>query len=507
VLASRSLLVGVDLGTSAVKVIACTPAGKVVASRSGRYALSTPQPERVEQDADEVYRATMRALREVISEVALRGDTVGAVGFSCAMHGIVPVDDRGEALGPLVTWMDRRAAEIADRWHADGTAAALYAATGAPVHPMLPSCKLRWFTDYEPAYAARAAKFVSLKELLLFRWTGEWLIDWGMASGTGLFDFRTHAWHEPALAAAGIDAGKLSTPAAPSTAHRRLRSSVASALGLGTETAVVLASSDGALANLGVGAVAPGDLAVTLGTSGAIRAVVATPALDGRGRTFCYAYDDTKYIVGGPTSSAGAVLNKLQELLMGEIPADERFENAIGLAERAPAGANGLTVVPFLSGERAPYWLAELRGGIAGLDLSHTRGDILRAAFESVVFALGTVLAVLRENLPEPQAVRLSGGLTKAPFIRQLVADIFGCEAILADQDEASAFGAAMMAGIAVGALADDRAVAALLQPLHLHVPNPEVSEHYVRFFARYRAVVEASLPLYGSGSLSAPRC
>jgi len=496
----RSLLVGVDLGTSAVKVLACAPTGKVVASASGTYALATPQPERVEQDADEVYRATMRALHDVLSEVNLRGDDVAAIGFSCAMHGILPVDAHGEPLGPLVTWMDRRAASIADLWRADGTADALYAATGAPIHPMLPSCKLRWFAEHDPAYVTSAAKFVSLKELVTFRWTGEWLVDWGMASGTGLFDFRAKTWHPAALEAARVDASKLSTPAPPSTAHRRLRASVASALGLSGETAVVLASSDGALANLGVGAVAPGDLALTLGTSGAIRVVVEDPTLDERGRTFCYAYDDMKYIVGGPTSSAGAVLNKLQELFTSEVPPNERFPHAVGLAEASPAGANGLTVMPFLSGERAPYWIAELRGGIAGLDLSHSRGDVMRAAFESVVFALATVLDVLRERIAAPTQIRLSGGLTKAPLIRQLVADIFACEAVLANQDEASAFGAAMMAGIALGTLQDDRAVAALLQPLHVHTPDAEMTKRYATIFARYREVVEATLPLYRTG-------
>jgi gluconokinase len=493
----RSLLVGVDLGTSAVKVLACVPSGHVVARASATYSLATPLPGRVEQDSGEVYRATMRALHDVLSEVRLRGDDVAGIGFSCAMHGILPVDAFGEPLGPLVTWMDRRAARVADRWHADGTAAALYATTGAPVHPMLPSCKLRWFAEHEPDYIANAAKFVSLKELVTFRWTGEWLVDWGMASGTGLFDFRTHAWHAAALDAAGIDAGKLSAPVPPSTTRRGIHPTVASALGLAKDTAVVLASSDGALANLGVGAVESGDLALTLGTSGAVRIVVEAPMLDGRGRTFCYAFDDTKYLVGGPTSSAGAVLNKIQDLFTSEVSLEERFPHAVELAEKSTAGANGLTVMPFLSGERAPYWIAELRGGMVGLDLSHTRGDVMRAAFESVVFALATVLDVLREQIAKPDRIRLSGGLTKAPFIRQLVADIFGCEAVLADQDEASAFGAAMMAAIALGTLRDDRAVAALLQPSHVHTPETQMTERYAAIFARYRDVVDANLPLF----------
>jgi gluconokinase len=495
--AERAVLIGIDLGTSAAKILACTPSGANVALESASYPLETPRPQWVEQDANDVYQAAMKTLHGVLADVRLRGDEVLAIGFSCAMHGLLAVDERGEPLGPLITWMDRRSASVADRWRADGTAAKLYANTGAPIHPMLPSCKLRWLSENDPGILERAARFVSLKELFVFRWTGEWLIDWGMASGTGLFDPQTRAWDDYALDEARVAPEKLSKLAAPSTTLRTLRPNVAAALGIDPATAVVLASNDGALANLGVGAVTKGELALTLGTSGAIRTVVDTAALDPNGRTFCYAYDDKKFVAGGPTSSAGAVLNALHALFLEDVPQAERFSTAVALAEKAEAGAKGLTVMPFLSGERAPYWLSELRGGLVGLDLSHTRSDVMRAAFESVVFALATVYDVLRERVGDIHTIRLSGGLTHAAFVRQLVADVFGCGAVLANQEEASAFGAAMLAGIAVAAIADDRAVAALLQPVHAHHPNPDAVTLYRAILARYRDVVAANLPLY----------
>jgi gluconokinase len=216
--------------------------------------------------------------------------------------------------------------------------------------------------------------------------------------------------------------------------------------------------------------------------------------LDAHGRTFCYCFDDRRYISGGPTSSAGAVLNALHALFLPEVDSKQRFERAVALAQPVVVGANGVTILPFLSGERAPYWLAELRGAIVGLDLSHTRAEILRAGFESVVFALLSVYEVMAM---QPQRIRLSGGLTHAPLVRQLVADIFNCTAVLADQEEASAFGAAMMAGIATGAPADAAAVASLLQPLYEHTPDPQRSAAYREVFARYHACVEANLSLY----------
>jgi len=491
------LLVGVDLGTSAVKALACAPDGRVVFEASAFYPLETPHPGWVEQDANVVYAATMNTVHDVLAHVYLRGNEVGAIGFSSAMHGVVPVDANGEPIGQLLTWMDRRSAAVAERWRADGTADQLYQRTGAPVHPMLPSCKLRWLSENEPEAFARAHRFVSMKELLVFRWTGEWLIDHGMASGTGLFDARAREWSDRALELARVDRAKLSPPALPSTTLHDVRDTVAKALGLLGKPGIVLASSDGALANLGVGAVGPGELALTLGTSGALRTVVDRTSFDEHGRTFCYAFDDTRYIVGGPTSSAGAALNKLHELFMSEVPEAQRFERAVGLAEAAPAGANGLTVLPFLGGERAPYWLSELRGGILGLDLSHERGDIFRAGFESVVFALGTVLEVMRERVPKPNRISLSGGLTHAALVRQMVADVFDTQAVMADQDEASCFGAAAMAGIATGVLAGPQAVAGLLHPRFIHEPNPAMVEKYREVFARYRSCVDAVLPLY----------
>ena len=491
------VLVGVDLGTSAVKVLACTPDGKTVAEASSFYPLETPRPGWVEQDANVVYAATMKTVHDVLAQVHLRGNHVGAIGFSSAMHGVLPVDANGEPAGQLITWMDRRSADVAERWRADGTADQLYARTGAPIHPMLPSCKLRWLSENEPDAFARAARFVSMKELLVYRWTGEWLIDHGMASGTGLFDVRAREWSDRALELARVDRAKLSRPVLPSTSLRSMRQTVASALGLAEQPAIVLASSDGALANLGVGAVEAGELALTLGTSGAIRTVVDHTLFDDHGRTFCYVFDDTRYLVGGPTSSAGAALNKLHELFMSEVPEKDRFARAVELASTSPPGANGVTVLPFLGGERAPYWLAELRGGVLGLDLSHERADIFRAGFESVVFALGTVLEVMRERVPKPTRIRLSGGLTHAPLVRQMVADVFAAQAVAADQDEASAFGAAAMAGIATGVYAGPEAVAALLTPRVVHEPEPGMVERYREIFARYRACVDAVLPLY----------
>jgi gluconokinase len=493
-----AVVVGVDLGTSAVKVLAVTTNGHDVASGSQFYGLETPQTDFVEQDADVVYRATMHVLAEVLADVRLRGNEVAAIGFSSAMHGVLCVDDAGEPVSRVITWMDRRAHAIADKWRSDGTALALYQSTGAPMHPMLPIAKLRWLAENEPETFAKAHRFVGLKELVVFRWTGEWLVDHGIASATGMFDLRTRDWHPRALELAGVERDRLSQPVPPSTARRRFRPAIARELGLAPETAIVLASSDGALANIGVGASGRDDLALTLGTSGAVRILSDAPILDARARTFCYCADDTRYVVGGPTSAAGASLDWIFGLLLDEIPMETRFARAVELAEQIAPGADGLVVLPFFAGERAPYWNSALRGAFDGLDLAHDRRTILRASFESVVFGVYSVYDVVRELARDAQRLLLSGGLTKSPLVRHLLADVFGMPAVQPREQEASAFGAALLAAQAVG-LVDDAATAARAAGYDAPTqPNPALALTYRVAFERYRRHVDAHLPLIG---------
>jgi len=492
------VVVGIDLGTSAVKVLATTTGGREIAAGSEFYGLETPHPDFVEQNADAVYTATMRVLERVLADVRLRGQEVGAIGFSSAMHGVLCVDEAGEPLSRVITWMDRRAHAIADGWRADGNGSALYARTGAPMHPMLPVTKLRWLSENDPELFARTKRFVGLKELVVFRWTGEWLVDHGIASATGMLDLRTRDWDPLALQLARVDAGRLSKLAPPSTALRTFRPAVARQLGIGGETAVVLASSDGPLANIGVGATGRGDVALTLGTSGAVRILTGQPVLDAHGRTFCYCADDARFVAGGPTSAAGASLDWIFSLLLDELPKPERFARAAELAAEIAPGADGLVVLPFFGGERAPYWNSELRGAFDGLDLAHDRRTILRAAFESVVFGVYSVYEVVRELSGDAERLLLSGGLTKAPLIRHLLADVFRLPAVQPREQEASAFGAALLAAQAVGIVGDASAAAHAAGYDAPTEPNPALAETYRAAYEKYRRYVGAHLPLSG---------
>ena len=499
-------LIGIDLGTTAVKVVANAASdGRELSEARQTYALSTPQPGHVEQDANEIYRATMGCLRKVIDEIKLRAEQPLAIGFSAAMHGLIAVDQRGEPISPLINWMDRRSAGIAATWQADGTAADLYSRTGAPMHPMLPLCKLRWLSENDPGLFTRAARFVGMKELFIHRWTGEWLVDEAIGTATGMLDTRTKRWDSKALTAARVDAQRLSEPVSCATRRVVTRPQVASALGVDEETQIVLASSDGALANLGSGAVSTDLAALTLGTSGAVRIVSGEPLLDESGRTFCYVFDDKHWLIGGPTSSAGAVLEWLFAVLLHDLPQEQRFRRAVALAADCKPGSEGLTMLPFLSGERAPYWRGDLRGAFVNLDLAHEPKDIIRSAFEAVVFSVYAVYGVMREMHIEPSALLLSGGLTHAPLVRQMIADVFECEARVTDHDEASAFGAAMFAGLATGILKSLEDVKSELTISSVHRPDPDLREAYREAFGRYRQRVREEVERLDRSGLKSP--
>jgi gluconokinase len=494
--APAAVVVGVDLGTSAVKVLATTPSGREIATGSEFYGLETPHADFVEQDADLVYRATMHVLAGVLSDVRMRGHEIAAIGFSSAMHGVLCVDASGEPLSHVITWMDRRAHAIADKWRADGKGSQLYARTGAPMHPMLPVTKLRWLAENDPQLFKQTRRFVGLKELVIFRWTGEWLVDHGIGSATGMLDLRTRDWDPLALELAQVDPERLSRLAPPSTSLRTFRPAIARELGLGQQTAVVLASADGPLANIGVGTRPQRDVALTLGTSGAVRILSDEPILDSRGRTFCYCADDTRYVVGGPTSAAGASLDWIFALLLDDTPKDKRFARAAELASQVEAGSQGLVVLPFFGGERAPYWNSALRGAFDGLDLAHDRRAILRAAFESVVFGVYAVYEVMREHAPDTKQLLLSGGLTKAPLVRRLLADVFGLPAVQPHEQEASAFGAALVAAQSVGLVADATEAARAAGYDAPTQPNDGLALAYRKAFDKYRRYVDAHLPL-----------
>jgi len=445
-------IIGIDIGTTSTKSVVFGGDGTQLGSFSVEYPLLQEQPGWAEQDPETILEALVRSVRGAIAQSGLSGEDVAAAGFSSAMHSVIAVDGEGRPLTKSITWADGRSEPQVRLIREKLGGLDIYRRTGTPIHPMSPLPKLMWLREHRPDVWSSARLFVSIKEYVIYRLFGEWAVDPSIASATGLLRLDTLTWDEEALSVAGLGTDRLS-PIQPAT-HRLegLDRALAEGMGLRPDTPFFLGSSDGALANLGVGAVRRGDLAVTIGTSAAVRMMTDKPLTDERQRTFCYSTGSSSYVIGGATNNGAIVLQWMRDSLFG---GHKGIEELLELAAGVPAGANGLLFLPFLSGERAPIYNAEARGTYLGANLGHGQAHFARAGLEGVMFAVLSVAEALRDLAGPAAEIRASGGFAKSPLWRQMLADMLGQEVCVPRVTEASAFGAAMIAMQGLGELAD----------------------------------------------------
>jgi len=442
------VIVGLDVGTTGVKAVAfgVGTSWRRVAIRE--YPLLHPAPGEEVQDPEAIADACTAAVADCVEAAA--GAQPLAISLSTAMHGLIALDRDLQPLTPLVTWADSRAREQAAELRASGEARDLHRRSGTPVHPMTPLTKLLWFARHEPETFAAARFWVGLKDFVLHRLTGRLVTELSSASATGLLDMATRTWNADALALTGISEEQL-PPILASTATLSLAPEPAERTGLPAGLPVVTGAADGPLGNLGTGALTPGVAGLSLGTSGAIRMVVPEPKVDEQGTLFCYALTDTAWVVGGAISNGGVVVRWAGSSLAPDIDGDEAV---LELAATAPAGCDGLVMLPYLLAERAPLWDPDLPGAYLGLRRDHTRAHLIRAAVEGVCLQLKVVLDQL-DRLHPVESLRVTGGTFRSPLWREVMAASLERPLYVAGDAEGTALGAAALGLFALGR-ADD---------------------------------------------------
>lgn len=468
---AQDVVIAVDIGTTSTKALAVAPDGTVVAEARVRPPFE-PAP-------------LVAGAREALAAaVARAGRPVAAVALSGAMHSIVGLDASGAPRTPLLTWADDRASAQATRLRDPELARR----TGTPVHPMSPLAKLCWWRETEPETFAAVRCWAGAKELVLRDLTGELLVDHGTASGTGLRNLRTEDWDPGALDLAGVSDATL--PALVD--GTRTVALAATGLGLPQGTPVVVGGADGPLANLGLGAIRPGAVACSIGTSAAVRAAVDEPWVDEEGRTFCYVLGPGRWVAGGATNGGGVVLDWLREAVAPDLATATAVLDA---AAHAPPGSNGLIFLPHLLGERAPRWLPGARGAYLGLTRSHGRADLLRAAIEGTCLALAGVLATVGA-CGALGDVRATGGFARNPLWRGILAAALGRPIGFAASAEGSALGAALLGMTALGMLGSLDDAAALVAVTDVEEPDPAAAEVYARMLPAFAAAQDAVAPI-----------
>lgn len=492
---SSDVVLGIDIGTTATKVVAYDAQGTSHGGASIEYRLAEPRPGEAVQDPDELVAAVVAATAQTAARAQAGGARIAGLSFSTAMHSLLALDDRHRPLTAVLTWADGRATVQAERLRAGAGGLALHRRTGTPIHPMSPLVKLLWFREQEPALFASAVTWVQVKDYVLAHLTGEWVVDHSSASGTGLLELATLGWDAEALEIAGVTEGQL--PRLVESTHvAALTLAAADELGLAAGTPVVAGGGDGPLANLGVGAVRPGVAACSIGTSGAIRVAVERPSVDPLGRVFCYALARDRWVVGGAINNGGVVLGWAGDALAPDL-GDHPEDALIDLADAVAPGSDGLLMLPYLLSERAPHWSPIPRGAFVGLTRAHRRGHLVRAALEGVCLQLALVLHSVQAAGNEVTEIRATGGFARSPVWRQMLADVLAMEIGFPAQAEGSSFGAALLGMQALGMLDSIDVAAELVRIDEVVRPRAAPAATYRALLPVFSALYDALVPTF----------
>jgi gluconokinase len=478
--------IAVDLGTSAARALLFDLSARPLQVARRAYPLLTPHPGWSEQDPEVVVGAAAACLREVAACVGSH-DTILGVTFSSQMYSVLALDPAGRPVTNSLTWNDCRSAGIADGLRANAEFRALVAPTGCPISAIFPLYKILWLKEQLPHRVAY--RFVSIKDYVIHRLTGRLIADWSTASASGLLDVTTRGWHEGVLAFAGLErAANLPEVVSPRTVIRDGASQVG-ALGIPPGTPIVLGGGDGPLASLGIGAVAPGAVAINVGTSAAYRVTVDTPTIDPAGRLWTFVADEGLWVTGGITGG-GLVYDWLLHTCFGHhagVPADQLHQHVDGLARSVQPGAAGLLFLPYLAGQQSPDWDAQQRGGFVGLGVEHGPGHLARAVLEGLAFSLYRIAQAAAPALrSQPGRIYMSGGITRSDLWLQLAADLFGCEVLALENTEGSATGSLLLGMLALDLLATPADFAAPAAAYRVVTANEANFRLYQGIFGRF---------------------
>ncbi|MBC7776875.1 MAG: gluconokinase [Phycisphaerae bacterium] len=418
------MVIALDIGTTNIKAVAFSAVGAALAAAERTNQTFASCAGWSEQAPAKVFQNVLEVLSHLLLKMAQEHpmDKPRAIVFSSAMHGLVAVDNAGLPLTNFMLWSDVRAVEEARVLRQKGGGGEdLYRRTGVPIHPMSPLVKLIWLRKNLPVLFQKTHKFLGIKEFVWFRLTGKFESDISCASATGLMNLWKNEWDNEALAAAGISTEQL--PILVSPTHTAM-----SVLRMFPEgLPLIIGASDGALANLGSGATDSGQVAITVGTSAAIRMMTNTPILDEQMRTFCYRLDAKRCIVGGASNNGTNALEWLRTSVFQSSLSPEDFANQ---AMAVPAGAEGLQFFPYLLGERAPLWDASARASFVGLTAQHTQAHFVRAVMEGVLINLKSIADLLEEKTPI-QTIHVSGGFAHNKLWVSMLGEVFQKEIVV----------------------------------------------------------------------------
>src|SRR5688572_10709364 len=421
-------IITIELGTNAVRVFAFDLNGNVIGSQRGYYPTFHTEPDYSEQDPDQMFITMLYALKNLLNEyIHPKKYKVASICFSASMHSVLAVDKNGNPLGNAITWSDNRAKKEAHKLKTSALGKTIYTATGTPLHPMSPLMKIAWIKNNDKERFRQTSKFLSMKSYIIKQLTDEYIIDYSIASATGLLNIHKIKWDADALKFAGITPVMLPDLVPVFTPLGKLKKAYQSSLGLPADTKIIVGSSDGCMAILGDGVKGEGKATITIEDSGAMRVMGDKVLKDDKQRFFNYLLTEGRYVSGGPTNNGGIIFEWFTKQF-GDFrnPFDVEFsmQDLITEASKVPAGSDGLLFLPYLLGERAPIWNANAKGVFFGLNIKHERKHFIRATIEGILYEIHSIGKILEEHR-QINSLSVNGSFATIPFCTQMIADIF----------------------------------------------------------------------------------
>jgi xylulokinase len=492
------LFLGIDVSTTGAKALLVDEEGNVAISVTTPLSLSMPRPLWSEQDPEEWWQGTAKSVRGALAQANVSGEAVAAIGLTGQMHGLVMLDELGQVLRPAILWNDQRCGDECDEIRARLGKERLIRITGNDALTGFTAPKIIWVQKHEPEAFARARHILLPKDFVRYKLTDKLAMDKADGSGTMLFDLKARNWSAELLNALEIPAEWLPPTYEGPEVTGQVSPAAAALTGLTAGTPVVAGGGDQAAQAVGVGAVRPGIVALTLGTSGVVFATTDEPLIetDGRLHAFCHAVPGRWHFMG-VMLSAGGSLRWYRDALAPQLDFDELVQEAA----QVPAGSEGLLFLPYLTGERTPHPDPLARGAFVGLTAMHKRAHLTRSVLEGVAFGLKDSFGLIQgAGLGRIEQVRVSGGGAKSSVWRQILADILGVELVTVNTTEGAAYGAALLAGVAQGAWPDvEAACDATIKTGGREGPDEVRGRAYEHLYQQYRALYPALKPIFNS--------
>lgn len=480
--------VGIDVSTTASKALVIDMQGNVIASQSHPHGLSTPRPLWSEQDPDDWWKATSQALRDITAKVP--AERIAAIGLTGQMHGLTTLDEAGRPLRPAILWNDGRSGPQCQHLTEQIGAQKLWTIIGGRLQSSFTVTKLVWLRENEPEIYRQIRHILLPKDYARYKLSGAFVCDVADGSGISLMDIAKRTWSDELLAAWDIPRSILPELCESIDVSARVSEEAAAQTGLKAGTPIVGGAGDQPAGGVGNGIVEPGQVSLTVGTSGVafVSARTYQPQPNGALQHFCHAIPGAWFYMGVVLSAGGSYRWFIDELAQGK-----SYDELDRMAAGVPRGSGGLLFAPYLTGERNPHPDPLARGAFVGLTLRHGLAHMTRSVMEGVAFGMRDNVELLRELGLKPSEAVIGGGAANSPIWRQMMTDIMGIPLYTVNTTEGAALGAAILAAVGVGAYPDvPTACKEIVRKETITDPDPTGVAEYERLYPLYRDLYPA---------------